>query len=135
MVFVVRSVRQQHPESGTQREEHLSGRVHPDLSLVDGIEVRTQIVFDTFPGTRQSDASDQQNTEHGVREEGSKPNHLSIGNIFVFIVIQRDSSGIYLARCADSLPQRKIANQINGQQAQREIPFDGAQIVNALALV
>lgn len=41
----------------------------------------------------------------------------------------------HLSRCTDAFPQRKVTNQINGQQTQRHIPFYGTQIVNTFAMV
>ena len=41
----------------------------------------------------------------------------------------------YLARCGDSLPQAEIADQVDGEQAEHQLPPDAAQVGDTVRLV
>lgn len=59
VILVVRGVGKQYPKARAQREEDLRGRINPNLCLVDGIEVGTQIILYTHGRARQGDAAYQ----------------------------------------------------------------------------
>lgn len=40
---------------------------------------------------------------------------------------------VYLARSADAFPEREVADNVDGEQAECHVPLDGAQVVQALA--
>lgn len=71
--FIIRRVGEQDSETRSQREEDLSRCIHPHLSFINSIEIRTEIVHDAHGGTGQSDASDEQGNQDHVREEGGEP--------------------------------------------------------------
>ena len=41
----------------------------------------------------------------------------------------------HLAGCRDALPEGEVADDVDGQQAERQVPLDDAQVGDAAALV
>lgn len=81
----------------------------------DDLKVGAEIVTNALGGAGQRDAADQQAQQHRVGEQRREPDHL--------------------ARRADTLPQGEVADQVDGQQTQRQVPLHNAQVVDAVALV
>jgi hypothetical protein len=113
--LVVRGEGEQDTKTRSEREEDLRGCVHPHFGFGDGVEVGSQVVLDALGGTWQGHAPDQKRQQHHVREDGCEPHDL--------------------ARSRDALPQRKVANQVDDQQARCHVPLDFAHVFDAGALV
>lgn len=106
---------QQDTEPRSQWEKDLSGGVHPHLGLGDCVEIGLQVVFDAHGGAGQRHAPDQKCKKHHIGEKRGEPHNF--------------------ARSGDTLPQGKVADQVDDQQAGCHVPLDGAHVVDAWALV
>ena len=98
-----------------QREEDLSGGVHPDLGLLQPRPVWGEIVGQALGGPGQGEAADRQDEEDEVGEEGGEVGHLPAG--------------------LDPLDQAAGHQEPGGGQAGQTVQPDGPEVVPAVAAV
>lgn len=89
----------------------LPGKAH--LRLLELGKLRLQVVHDALGGAGQHEAPHEQNAEYDVGHGGGDPDDL--------------------ARRLDPLEERHVEHQVDGEQAEHQLPLGVAHLVEALA--
>lgn len=110
IVLVVGPERNESSKSEPVREEDLCHGVDPDLGVAQFGEVGHEVELDAEEGAGQCDASNEEDREEDVGEQGREVDHLS--------------------RPLDTFPDTKVHHDPDDEQRSGQLPTHLAQVVD-----